>query len=61
MTKLEIACVIIGLVGMILSTPTKMGHCKSKADIIAYIAFIGSKLAFLSMILLPLYFRLWRR
>lgn len=61
MTKLEITCVIIGLIGMILSHPTKMGYCKSKADIVAYIALISSKLAFLSMIILPLYFRLWRR
>lgn len=61
MTKLEIACVIVGIIGMILSHPTKMGHCESKADIVAYIALIESKLAFLSMIILPLYFRLWRR
>ena len=40
MTKLEIACVIIGLIGMIISHPTTMNHCKSKADIIAYIVFV---------------------
>ena len=61
MTKLEIACVIIGFIGMVLSIPTKMNHCKSKADIVIYISFILSKLAFLSMIILPFYFRLWKR
>lgn len=61
MTKLEIACVIVGIIGMILSHPTEMRHCKSKADIVVYIILIESKLVFLSMIILPLYFRLWRR
>lgn len=61
MTKLEIACVICGLIGILVYQPT---HIKIEngnvADILMLVMFIFKDLGFVSMIILPLYFRLWR-
>ena len=59
MTKLEIACVIVGLIGVLCSQSGKVkGETK---DLVLYIVhkliFI---LVFGAMVLLPLYFRYWR-
>ena len=61
MTKLEIACVVCGLIGIFVYQPTyikiKNGNI---ADIMLLIMFIIKNLCFTVMIILPLYFRLWR-
>lgn len=61
MTKLEIACVICGLIGILAYQPTHIKIEKGNiADIILLIMFIIRDLCFTVMIILPLYFRLWR-
>ena len=59
MNKLEIACVVIGFVGMFFNfNETKV---EGKHAIVGYfISKIISKLIFGAMILLPLYFNYWR-
>ena len=61
MTKLEIACVICGLVGILLSLPI---HIEIEnwnfADILLIVMLIIKDLCFLAMVVLPLDFRLWR-
>lgn len=62
MTKLEIACVICGLIGMIIYQPTSWKIVDGNAsDIMLVVWKIVQQLSFLAMILLPLYFRLWRK
>ena len=62
MTKLEIACVVCGLIGILVYQPT---HIKLEngnfADIMLLLMFMIKDLCFLTMIILPLYFRLWRK
>ena len=61
MTKLEIACVVCGLIGILVYTPTHIEIKKGNiADIMLLIMFIIKNLCFTVMIILPLYFRLWR-
>lgn len=61
MTKLEIACVVCGLVGILLYQPTSYAVRKTTmADIFLFIFLILRNVIFLSMIIIPLYFRLWR-
>ena len=62
MTKLEIACVICGLIGILIYQPTKIKVEKNNvADIFMCLSLIIKDLVFLAMIILPLYFRLWRK
>ena len=62
MSKLEAACVVCGLVGILAFQPhswkIKDG---GKADIMLIVFKITQTLSFLAMVLLPLYFRLWRK
>lgn len=62
MNKLEKACVICGLIGILVYQPT---HIKLEngnfADIMLIISFIMKDLVFGSMVILPLYFRFWRK
>lgn len=59
MNKLEIACIIVGFIGMFFNfTENKV---EGKHAIIGYfISKIISKFIFGAMILLPLYFNYWR-
>ena len=61
MTLLEIACVAIGLVGMLtfaLGGSIKIDNWKNGVVIVLII--ILRTVPFLLMVLLPLYFRLWK-
>lgn len=62
MTKLEAACVVCGLIGMLAFQPyswkIKDGN---KADVMLVAFKIVQTLSFLAMVLLPLWFRLWRK
>ena len=61
MTKLEIACVICGLIGILLYQPTSYAIRKSTvADILLLIFLILRNVIFLLMIIIPLYFRFWK-
>ena len=62
MTKLEIACVVCGLIGILIFQPTRMkiDNCNF-ADVLLIAMLIIKDLCFLAMIVLPLYFRLWRK
>lgn len=61
MTKLEIACVVCGLIGILVHQPTHIEIENGNiADIILLIMFIIKDLCFTVMIILPLYFKLWR-
>ena len=61
MTKLEIACVVCGLIGILIYQPTRIKIDNGNfADILLIAMFILKDLCFLTMIMLPLYFRLWR-
>lgn len=61
MTKLEVACVICGLIGKLAFQPTSWKITNgNKADIMLIVFKMVQTLSFLAMILLPLYFRLWR-
>lgn len=59
MNKLEIACIIVGFIGMLFNfTESKV---EGKHAIVGYfISKIISKFIFGSMILLPLYFNYWK-
>ena len=62
MTKLEIACVICGLIGILIYQPTKIKVEKNNvSDIFMCLSLIIKDLVFLAMIILPLYFGLWRK
>ena len=60
MTKLEIACVVCGLIGILGFQPTKIYMDKSFSSILMFVREIIMNVCFLVMIILPLYFRLWR-
>ena len=61
MTKLEIACVVCGLIGILVYQPTYIKIENGNiADILFIAMFIIKDLCFTAMIILPLYFRLWR-
>ena len=61
MTKLEVACVIVGLIGSLLYLPTTIKiENGNLADIMSLVALIVIRLCFLAMVPLPLYFRYWR-
>lgn len=61
MTKLEIACVIIGFISFLFQTDTKL-NVKGKTSVVfAMIQIIVGYLISFAMIILPLYFRLWRK
>ena len=62
MTKLEVACVIIGFIGMV----SMAMYCRIKIDdwkegIVLLLIVTMRTVPFLLMVLLPLYFRLWRK
>lgn len=58
MTKLEIACVIIGFICIILNIDFKVEG--KTAIVCVLISKVISNLIFGAMILLPLYFNYWR-
>lgn len=61
MSKLEIACVICGLIGILVYQPLSLRIENGNiADIFPVIMLIVRNICFLAMIVLPLYFRLWR-
>jgi hypothetical protein len=61
MTKLEIACVVCGLVGILLYQPTSYAVRKTTmADILLLSFLILRNIIFLLMIIIPLYFRIWK-
>lgn len=60
MTKLETVCVVCGLIGILCFQPTKIHIDKSFSGILMVFREIIMNLCFLAMIILPLYFRLWR-
>ena len=62
MTKLEVACVIIEFIGMV----SMAMYCRIKIDdwkegIVLLLIVTMRTVPFLLMVLLPLYFRLWRK
>ena len=59
MNKLEIACIIIGFIGMLFNFDENKAEGKF-AVIFYLISKIISKCIFGAMILLPLYFNYWR-
>ena len=59
MNKLEIACIIVGFVGMLFNFTENKAEGKF-AVIFYLISKIISKCIFGAMILLPLYFNYWR-
>lgn len=62
MTKLEVACVICGLIGILAFQPISWKITDgNKADIMLIVFKMVQTLSFLAMALLPLYFRLWRK
>ncbi len=61
MTKLEIACVVIGFIGMCMSVMRSFKIMNWKDALSVGFFTLLRDAAFLSMILLPLYFRLWKR
>ena len=60
MTKLEIACVVCGLIGILCFQPTSIHIYKGFSGILMILREVIMNLCFLAMIILPLYFRLWR-
>lgn len=63
MTKLEVACVIIGFILMFFSVDDeiKMQNCTLKSIFVVYFAQSIRWIVFCAMVLLPLYFNFWRR
>lgn len=60
MTKLEIACVICGIIGILSPARIKVEQPVNIADIFVSITFLSKYIICGLMILLPL-FRLWRK
>ena len=60
MTKLEVACVVCGLIGILCFQPTRIHIGKGFSSILTLVREIIMNVCFLVMIILPLYFRLWR-
>ena len=60
MTKLEIACIIVGFIGFLTPLKLKLDN-QGIADIILVLALLIRYLLCGVMILLPLYFNLWRK
>ena len=61
MTKLEITCVICGVIAFLYPLNIKVTPPVTFADVLIVIATIIRYLVCALMILLPLYFRFWRR
>ena len=61
MTKLEIVCVIVGMIGFIAPIRIKVEPPFSFADVLGSLAFLIRYIICGLMVLLPLYFRLWRK
>ena len=61
MTKVEIACVICGLIAFLYPFNIKITPPVTLADVLITLAVIIRYLVCGLMILLPLYFRFWRR
>lgn len=63
MSKLEVACVIIGFIAILFNTTTE-SEIKSynrNTIIVVHILDIIKSLIFMTMIILPLYFNYWRK
>lgn len=61
MSKLEIACVICGLISILLSRLTKIQvHDGNWVDAIMVVYLIFRQLVSLALVILPLYFNFWR-
>lgn len=60
MTKLEMACVIMGLIGLFCNGGIKAKGSAKSVIAAALISFLEMAVCAL-MVLLPLYFRYWRR
>ena len=60
MNKLEIACVIVGLIGMLMPARIKISTANF-ADILVALGFWTRYVICGLMILLPLYFNLWKK
>lgn len=60
MTKLEIACIIVGFIGFLTPLKLKLDN-QGIADIILVLALLIRYLLCGAMILLPLYFNFWRK
>lgn len=61
MSKLEIACVICGLLSILLSRLTKISvHDGNWVDAIMVVYLIFRQLVSLALVILPLYFNFWR-
>lgn len=62
MNKFEKACIICGLIGILVYQPTYIKLENGNfADIMLIISFILKDLVFGAMIILPLYFHFWRK
>ena len=61
MTKIEIACVIFGIIGLIEPLRIKVESPVDIADILLVLTFLLRYVICGLMILLPLYFKLWRK
>lgn len=61
MTKLEIACVICGLIGSLYPLRIKVTSPVTLADVLAILTIIFRYIVCGLMILLPLYFELWKK
>lgn len=59
MNKLEIACIIVGFIGMLFNSGETKAEGKFSV-IFYFVSKIMSKCIFGAMILLPLYFNYWR-
>lgn len=61
MSKLEIACVICGLISILLSRLTKISvHNGNWVDAIMVVYLIFRQMVSLALVILPLYFNFWR-
>ena len=60
MTKLEVACVIIGFIGMVSMADFQIKIDNWKKGVVLLLIVAMRTVPFLLMVLLPLYFRLWR-
>lgn len=61
MTRIEIVCVIGGLIAFLYPLHIKVTSPVTLADVLTILAVIIRYLVCGLMILLPLYFRFWRR
>ena len=61
MTKLEVVCVIIGFIGMGSMADFRIKIDNWKEGVVLLLVVAMRTVPFLLMVLLPLYFRLWRK